>query len=56
MHAQGDGLVVDLLGGSRSDLAAALMAAGLRLETLMPTQRLEDAFLDLLASSGEVAS
>ena len=34
----------------RSDLAAALVGAGLRLETIMPTQRLEDAFLDLLAA------
>ncbi len=36
--------------GRRSDVAAALFGAGLRLETLMPTQRLEDAFLDLLAA------
>ena len=36
--------------GRRSDLAAALTAAGLRLETIMATQRLEDAFLDLLAA------
>ena len=40
--------------GSRSDLAAALVQAGLRLETIMATQRLEDAFLDLLAA-GEAA-
>ncbi|HEY4376284.1 MAG TPA: ATP-binding cassette domain-containing protein [Acidimicrobiales bacterium] len=45
---QGDGLVVDQSSGSRADLAAALVGAGLRLETIMPTQRLEDAFLDLL--------
>ena len=36
--------------GRRSDLAAALFEAGVRVETLMPTQRLEDAFLDLLAA------
>ena len=48
VEAQGDGLVVDVRGGRRSDLAAALVQAGLRLETIMPTQRLEDAFLDLL--------
>jgi hypothetical protein len=42
-------LVMVLREGRRSDIAAALFAAGLRLETLMPTQRLEDAFLDLLA-------
>src|SRR4051794_25470118 len=47
---QGDGLVVDLRDGARSDLAAALVGAGLRLETIMPTQRLEDAFLELLES------
>lgn len=45
---QGDGLVVEQPSGQRSDLAAALTGAGMRLETLMATQRLEDAFLDLL--------
>ncbi len=48
VHPQGDGLVVDLRRGRRSDLAAAITASGLRLETIMPTQRLEDAFLELL--------
>jgi ABC-2 type transport system ATP-binding protein len=48
VRAQGDGLLVDVRTGRRSDLAAALVAAGLRLETIMPTQRLEDAFLELL--------
>jgi ABC-2 type transport system ATP-binding protein len=47
---QGDGLVVDMRHGMRSDLAAALVGGGFKLETIMPTQRLEDAFLDLLAS------
>jgi ABC-2 type transport system ATP-binding protein len=47
---QGDGLVVDTSHGSRSDLAAALVSGGFKLETIMPTQRLEDAFLDLLAA------
>jgi ABC-2 type transport system ATP-binding protein len=51
VHTQGDGLVVDLRDGSRSDLAAALVASGFRLETLMATQRLEDAFLELLAGA-----
>jgi len=46
--AQGDGLVVDQTSGSRSDIATALVAVGLRLETLTATQRLEDAFLGLL--------
>jgi len=50
IQMQGDGVVVELQDGRRSDVAAALVAAGLRLETIMPTQRLEDAFLDLLAS------
>jgi len=48
VHVQGDGLVVELRDGQRSDLAAAVVGAGLRLETIMPTQRLEDAFLNLL--------
>ncbi len=47
---QGDGLVVDTSHAARSDLAAALIGAGFKLETIMPTQRLEDAFLDLLAT------
>jgi ABC-2 type transport system ATP-binding protein len=45
---QGDGLIVDLRRGARSDLASALVGAGVRLETIMATQRLEDAFLELL--------
>jgi ABC-2 type transport system ATP-binding protein len=55
VQPQGDGLLVELQAGRRSDLAAALVAAGLRLETIMPTQRLEDAFLELLErGDGEV--
>ena len=50
VSAQGDGLLVDVRDARRSDLAAALVGTGLRLETIMPTQRLEDAFLDLLES------
>jgi ABC-2 type transport system ATP-binding protein len=49
---QGDGLVVDMSHGTRSDLAAALVSGGFKLETIMPTQQLEDAFLDLLAARG----
>jgi ABC-2 type transport system ATP-binding protein len=45
---QGRGLAVEMSGGRRSDLAAALISRGLQLETIMPTQRLEDAFLHLL--------
>jgi ABC-2 type transport system ATP-binding protein len=52
VHVQGDGLVVQLRDGRRSDLATAIVAAGLRLETLSATQTLEDAFLDLLAAPG----
>jgi ABC-2 type transport system ATP-binding protein len=48
VHPQGDGLVADLRAGRRSDLVSALVAAGLRIETIMPTQRLEDAFLEIL--------
>lgn len=51
VRLQGEGLVVDQYeGGRRSDLAEALVRAGVRVETIMPTQRLEDAFLDLLAN------
>ena len=50
VHVQGDGLVLELREGTRSDVAAALVGAGLRLETIMPTQQLEDAFLDILAA------
>jgi len=50
VNVQGDGLVVEMRHGARSDLAAALVGGGFRLETIMPTQQLEDAFLDLLAS------
>jgi ABC-2 type transport system ATP-binding protein len=49
---QGRGLVVEMRAGRRSDLAAALTSQGLRLETIMPTQRLEDAFLHLLDGHG----
>jgi ABC-2 type transport system ATP-binding protein len=50
VQMQGDGLIVELRDGRRSDLASALIGAGVGVETLMPTQRLEDAFLDLLAA------
>ncbi|MGI8661929.1 MAG: ABC transporter ATP-binding protein [Acidimicrobiales bacterium] len=49
-EVQGDGLVAELRSGQRSDVAAALIGAGLRLQTIMATQQLEDAFLDLLAA------
>jgi ABC-2 type transport system ATP-binding protein len=50
LQNQGDGLLVELRTGRRSDLVSALVGAGVRLETIMPTQRLEDAFLELLES------
>jgi hypothetical protein len=56
VQTQGDGFVVELREGRRSDLAAALVGAGFRLETIMPTQRLEDAFLDLLAAGDAARS
>jgi ABC-2 type transport system ATP-binding protein len=54
VQSQGDGLLVDVRAGARSDLSAALVQAGLRLETIMPTQRLEDAFLELLEAGDEI--
>jgi ABC-2 type transport system ATP-binding protein len=45
---QAEGLLVEMRDGQRSDIASALVGAGLRLETLSPTHHLEDAFLDLL--------
>jgi ABC-2 type transport system ATP-binding protein len=48
VQSQGDGLTMDLRAGRRSDLVEALVGSGVRLETIMPTQRLEDAFLELL--------
>jgi ABC-2 type transport system ATP-binding protein len=56
VQTQGDGLVIELHDCRRSDIAAALIGAGLRLETIMPTQRLEDAFLDLLAAGDAARS
>src|SRR5204863_8246943 len=55
VRRQGDGLVVQLRDGRRSDLATALMSSGIKVETLMATQRLEDAFLELLAARAEAA-
>jgi ABC-2 type transport system ATP-binding protein len=56
VQSQGDGLVVELRDLQRSDVAAALVGAGFRLETIMATQRLEDAFLDLLAAGDAARS
>jgi ABC-2 type transport system ATP-binding protein len=56
VQTQGDGLVIELDDCRRSDVAAALVGAGLRLETIMATQRLEDAFLELLAAGDAARS
>jgi ABC-2 type transport system ATP-binding protein len=42
------GLAVEMDGGRRSDLVAALVAAGVRVETVTSRHGLEDAFLGLL--------
>ena len=55
VQSQGDGLVMVMGDGRRSDVADALFHAGIRVETLMATQRLEDAFLDLLAAGDGAA-
>jgi ABC-2 type transport system ATP-binding protein len=56
VDVQGDGLVVELRDGQRSDIAAALVGAGFRLETIMPTQQLEEAFLEILAAGDAARS
>ena len=42
------GIVVQLDGAERSDLVAALVGAGLRVDTVTPRRSLEDAFLELV--------
>jgi ABC-2 type transport system ATP-binding protein len=42
------GIVVQLDGAERSDLVAALVGAGLRVDTVTPRRNLEDAFLELV--------
>ncbi|MCU1467890.1 MAG: putative transporter ATP-binding protein [Actinomycetia bacterium] len=56
VQVQGDGLIVELLDGQRSDIVATLVGAGLRLETIMPTQQLEEAFLEILAAGDAARS
>ncbi|HZP29382.1 MAG TPA: ATP-binding cassette domain-containing protein [Acidimicrobiia bacterium] len=46
------GLSVDLDGARRSDVVAALVHAGIAVETVQSRHRLEDAFLGLLAEEG----
>ncbi len=45
---EGDGIALQQESGSRSDLVAVLVAAGLRVETITAQQGLEEAFLDLI--------
>jgi ABC-2 type transport system ATP-binding protein len=47
--AQPPGLLVELDGVARSELVAALVHAGVGVDTVESTHRLEDAFLGLLA-------
>jgi hypothetical protein len=56
VQIQGDGLVVELRDGQRSDIAATLVGSGLRLQTIMPTQQLEEAFLEILAAGDAARS
>jgi ABC-2 type transport system ATP-binding protein len=42
------GHVIELDGVTRPELVAALVAAGVGVQTVAPRRRLEDAFLDLL--------
>ena len=48
VRAEGSGLVVDLDGSRPSDVAAALVRAGVGLEAMTPRRRLEDVFLGLI--------
>ena len=43
------GLAVDLDGARRSDVVAALVHAGIAVDTVQSRHRLEDAFLGMLA-------
>jgi ABC-2 type transport system ATP-binding protein len=45
---RGDGIALQLEHGTRSDLVAALVGAGVRVETVTAQQGLEEAFLDLI--------
>jgi ABC-2 type transport system ATP-binding protein len=50
VDAEPPGLTVDINGGSRAELVAALVHAGVGVETIMSRRRLEDAFLGLVES------
>jgi ABC-2 type transport system ATP-binding protein len=48
VRAEGTGLVVELDGSRPSDVAGALVRAGIALEAMTPRRRLEDVFLRLI--------
>jgi ABC-2 type transport system ATP-binding protein len=48
VHNEGTGLVVDLGGARPSDIAAALVGAGIGLMAMTPRRHLEDVFLGLI--------
>jgi ABC-2 type transport system ATP-binding protein len=48
----GEGLLVDLDGVRRSEVVAALVHAGVGVETVTPRRRLEDAYLSLVDEDG----
>ncbi len=47
------GLIVDIDGASRGEVVAALVTSGIAVERVVPRQRLEDAFLALVADGEE---
>jgi ABC-2 type transport system ATP-binding protein len=46
------GLIVELDGIRRSDVVAALVHAGIAVDTVMPRRRLEDAYLSIVEEDG----
>ncbi len=54
VEGEGLGLRLRLTSGRRSDLVAALVHAGIRVETVMPSENLEEAFLALVDDAGAV--
>jgi ABC-2 type transport system ATP-binding protein len=48
VHAEGDGLAVELDGVERASLVAALVHADIGVRTVTALRRLEDAFLQLV--------
>jgi ABC-2 type transport system ATP-binding protein len=50
VRLDGPGLLVEVAGARRADLVAALVAAGVGVETVTARQRLEDAFMGLVSA------